>query len=344
MKHFIERNINKIVLISLLLIFVVSLPSCRTNATEWYSRAYTTWGKEFNFMNADGGFDFGQALLGWPVSLLSYPIAWMMHGIGSALGGSYFWGIVFTTLIVRTIAWPIYSKTNSMQVNMQFIQPEMTKIQQKYAGRTDPESRQRMASEMQKLYKKYHVSPLGCVAPMLFQFPLFMAMYETVRRIQASTIVTSANGVLETQTAGIFSLANTKLFGFFEINSSVLASGSYDVPQATEPKDIIFGIVIALLFAGVNYLSQVLAKRKPKWQKNRVEVKTAEQLQQEKTMNIMNIVMIVMFVYFCLSSTALAVYWLVGGIYQLFQSYIGRKMNERRYYKMKNQSNIITNK
>jgi len=344
MKRFIERNINKIVLVSLLLIFVVSLTSCRTNANSWYSKAYTTWDKEFAFVDPNGGFDFGQALLGWPVSLLSYPIAWMMHGIGSALGGSYFWGIVFTTLIVRTIAWPIYSRTNSMQVNMQLIQPEMTKIQQKYAGRTDPESRQRMSQEMQKLYKKYHVNPLGCIFPMLIQFPLFMAMYETVRRIQASTITYSANGVLATEEAGIFSLANTKLFGVFEINSSVLASGSYDVPQATEPKDIIFGIVLAVLFAGVTFLSQQLAKRKPKWQKNRVEVKTQEQEQQAKTMGIMNVVMIVMFMYFCLSSTALSVYWLIGGIYQLFQSFVGRKMNERKYYKLKNQSNIITNK
>lgn len=344
MKNTIERNLNKIILVSLLFVFVIALSSCRTNAQSWYVKPYTTWGNEFNFTGTDGGFDFGQALLGWPVSLLSYPIAWMMHLIGNALGGSYFWGIVFTTLIVRTLAWPIYSKTNSMSVNMQIIQPEMTKIQQKYQGRTDAESRQKMSQEMQKLYKKYHVSPLGCVVPMLIQFPLFMAMYETVRRINVSTVTTSADGVLTQTTAGIFSLTNTKLFGVFEINSAVLSSGSYDVPKATEPKDIIFGIVIAVLFAGVNFLSQQLAKRKPKWQKNRVEVKTQEQEQQARTMNIMNIVMMLMFAYFCLSSTALGVYWLIGGIYQLFQSAVGRKMNERRYYKLKNESNIISKK
>ena len=340
-RHF-TKKINKILLIAIVLIFVVSLTSCRTNAQAWYSKSYTNWGQEFNFVDAENRFDFWQALWGWPISLLSYPFAWMMHTIGTACGGSYFWGILFTTLIVRTIAWPIYSKTNSMQVNMTIIQPEMQRIQAKYAGRTDAESRQRMSQEMMKLYKKYHINPLGCIFPMLIQFPIFMAMYECVRRIQASTVVYSANGVLESTTPGVFALANTKLFNFFEINSAVLGSGSYDVPRATQPQDIAFGIVISLLFAGVTYLSQQLAKRKPKWQKNRVTIQTAEQEQQAKMMNIMNIVMIAMFIFFSLSSTALAVYWLIGGIYQLFQSFVGRKMNEKKYYKLKAQNNIIT--
>ena len=104
----------------------------------------------------------------------------------------------------------------------------------------------------------------------------------------------------------------------------------------------IVSIVIAALFAGITLLNQWLAKRKPKWQKQRKQVQTQEQQQQAKMMNIMNYVMVVMFVFFALSSTALAIYWLIGGIYQTFQSFVGRKMNERKYYKLKQQSNIIT--
>jgi len=344
MKRYFERNLTKIILIGFLIVCIVSLTSCRTNASDWYSRPYTTWGQEFHFYNSKNQFSFWQMLLGWPVSLISYPIAWLMHLIGTWCGNSYAWGIIFTTLIVRTIAWPIYSRTNSMSVNMTIIQPEMQKIQQKYAGRTDAESRQKMSQEMMKLYKKYHMSPLGCVVPMLFQFPLFMAMYECVRRINTSVTSLSANGVLETTTPGVFALSNTKMFGYFEINTSVLSSGSYDVPRATETKDIVFGIVLALLFAGITLLNQWLAKRKPKWQKERKQVQTAEQEQQARMMNMMNYVMVIMFVFFSLSSTALSIYWLIGGIYQTFQSFIGRKMNERKYYKMKEKNNIITNK
>ena len=42
-----------------------------------------------------------------------------------------------------------------------------------------------------------------------------------------------------------------------------------------------------------------------------------------------------------LNSTALSLYWLVGGIYQLFQSQIGRMLNERAYKKAQQKNNII---
>ena len=52
----------------------------------------------------------------------------------------------------------------------------------------------------------------------------------------------------------------------------------------------------------------------------------SQESQQQKTMNTMMLVMNVMFVFMSLSSTALAIYWLIGGIYQIFQSYVGRKL------------------
>ena len=53
-----------------------------------------------------------------------------------------------------------------------------------------------------------------------------------------------------------------------------------------------------------------------------------------KQMKMMNYFMVVMFFIFSLQNTALALYWLIGGIYQLLQSFVGRKMNEKHYYKL----------
>jgi YidC/Oxa1 family membrane protein insertase len=184
-----------------------------------------------------------------------------------------------------------------------------------------------MSQEMMKLYKKYHVNPLGCVFPMLIQFPIFMAMYECVRRIQASTVTYSANGVVQTTAPGVFALANTKLFGFFEINTSFF--------NATEVKDKIFAVVIALAFGGLQLLQQKLASRPPKYQKKHPNQNT----QANKSMKIMMYVMTIMFVFMSLNSTSLAIYWLIGQVYQLFQSQVGRWMNERKYYKMQEEAN-----
>lgn len=328
MKSFFTRHINKIVTIAILIVVVSALTSCRSGS--WPTTAYTSWGAEFKFKN------FWEGLWGWPVALLSYPIAWLMGSIGHVCGNSYAWGIIFTTVIVRTIAWPIYAKQNNTSLKMQLIQPEMNKLQRKYGNRKDPESQRRMQQEMLALYKKYKVNPLGCGFTMILQFPIFMAMYECVRRIQLSKTIDGCVNV-----AGAFALKNTKLFGVFDINTAVMSNNSSSgIIKATRPADIIFGIVIAVLFAAVTLLSQHLGQRPPKYQKVRRQVTTQQQEQQQKTMKFMNYFMVVIFFVMSLSSTALALYWFIGGIYQLFQSQIGRKLNERAYYKAQ-KSNII---
>ncbi len=330
MRQFFIRNKSKFLMIAFLGILVFSLTSCRTNTEAWNTKPYldgwSGYSEEFHFSNS------WEAMWGWPVSILSWPIAWICSNIGKCLGNSFFWGILFTTLIVRTLAWPIYSKQNSMSLKMTLMQPEMTRIQRKYANRRDPQSQQQMQMETMKLYKKYKVSPLGCIAPMFIQFPIFIAMYEVVRRINA-TSVTMVNGV-EIVQYGKFALYDTKLFGFFELNTSF---------SDPELKNKLFAVALALIFGGLTLLSQKLASRQPKYvkdyQKNRPQTAQAEQSQ--KTMKIMNYVMTIMFVMMSLTSTSLALYWVIGAVYQLFQSFIGRKLNERNYYKAQKKSTVI---
>lgn len=331
MTQFIYKNKYKIALIAFLCFLLIALSSCRTDTNTWYNKPYVDgWGgysQEFHFS------DFWSGLWGWPVSILSWPIAWICSSIGKALGNSFFWGILFTTLIVRTVAWPIYSKQNSMSLKMTLMQPEMARIQRKYGVRKDPQSQQQMQLEMMKLYKKYKMNPLGCILPMFIQFPIFMAMYEVVKRINASSTVTEG-GVTIVQ-YGTFALHNTKVFNFFELNTSFF--------EAMAIQDKIFAVVLAVGFGGLTLLSQKLAAKKPKYLKeyNNSKSTNAQQEQQQKQMKMMNIIMTVMFVFMSLSSTSLALYWLIGAIYQLFQSFIGRKINERNYYKAQKKSSIV---
>lgn len=338
MTNFFYRNRHKLILVVFLAFLLVTLTSCRTGQNTWYNKPYTTYGQEWydlthtwNSKNQQMEFDFWSMLWGWPINLISYPIAWICSGIGKALGNSFFWGIFFTTIIVRTLAWPIYSKQNGMSLKMQLMQPEMQRIQKKYGARKDPQSQQAMQMEMMKLYKKYKVSPLGCFGSMFLQFPIFMSMYEVVQRVNATT-TTIVDGAVNVTVAGKFALANTKVFGFFEMNTSFF--------NATEVKDKIFAVVIALLFGGLQVLQQKLSSRPPKYQKQHPNAKNSQQEQQQKQMKTMMLVMNIMFVFMCLNSTSLAIYWLIGAVYQIFQSQVGRKINEIQYYKMKNKNNM----
>lgn len=115
------------------------------------------------------------------------PVAWLMKTIINNTGG-YFWvGIILTTIIIRTILFPIYTKTNDTSLRMQQAQPEIKKLQEKYKGKTDTESRQKQQAELMQVYKKYNVNVLaGCLMPFL-QMPVFMAMYHTVVKLPYTT-------------------------------------------------------------------------------------------------------------------------------------------------------------
>ncbi|QVK17889.1 YidC/Oxa1 family membrane protein insertase [Mycoplasmatota bacterium] len=110
------------------------------------------------------------------------PIAWLLDFITDNTG-SFALAILLTTIIVRTILFPIYTKSNDTSLKMQAIQPEIKKLNEKYAGKTDPESRNKQQIEMMKLYKDNNVNMLaGCVMPFL-QMPIFLAMYNAVVKV-----------------------------------------------------------------------------------------------------------------------------------------------------------------
>src|ERR687893_2570690 len=73
-----------------------------------------------------------------------------------SLGFSWGWSIVGLTVVVRLAILPLtFKQVRSMQA-MQKLQPEMTKLQQRYK-----DDRQRMNQELMKLYQEHQVNPLG---------------------------------------------------------------------------------------------------------------------------------------------------------------------------------------
>ena len=66
---------------------------------------------------------------------------------------------------------------------MQLIQPEMQKIQAKYKGKSDPESRQKMTSETMDLYKRTGTNPFSSCLPILLQSPFFFALFQVLNNL-----------------------------------------------------------------------------------------------------------------------------------------------------------------
>jgi len=125
---------------------------------------------------------------------LEWVVAWLMvnfHAAFSAIGFSetsgLTWGlsIVGLVIVIRIVLIPLFVKQIHASRRMQLIQPEMQKIQKKYKGKTDPESRQAMTQETMGLYKRTGTNPLSSCLPILLQSPVFFALFRVLNNLAA---------------------------------------------------------------------------------------------------------------------------------------------------------------
>ena len=82
--------------------------------------------------------------------------------------------IILLTIIVRTLMLPLAVKQQKSMMAMQRLNPEVTKIRDKYKGKKDQQ--QQMNAEIQKLYADNKVNPLGGCLPLFIQMPLFFGL------------------------------------------------------------------------------------------------------------------------------------------------------------------------
>ncbi len=89
--------------------------------------------------------------------------------------------IIIFTLVARILLTPLQLSSQRTSRGMSKIQPELTKIQNKYKGKKDQESQMKQSQEMQALYKKYKINPFAGCLPLLIQFPLIMGLFNVLR-------------------------------------------------------------------------------------------------------------------------------------------------------------------
>lgn len=112
------------------------------------------------------------------------PLAWVIIKIGSIVK-NYGLSIILTCLVLRLILYPFTKKTAMQSELMKQAQPELTKLEKKYANKTSTEDQNKKAQEMMMIYQKYKVNPLaGCLIAFI-QLPLLLAFYEAIQRTPA---------------------------------------------------------------------------------------------------------------------------------------------------------------
>lgn len=109
------------------------------------------------------------------------PLAFFLLVLGRFIG-NYGISVILISLIIRLIAFPITRKTAMQSELIKKAQPELNRIQKKYANKQDQESMIKQNQEMMAVYQKYKINPLsGCLFSFI-QLPIFIAFFEAVQR------------------------------------------------------------------------------------------------------------------------------------------------------------------
>jgi len=84
--------------------------------------------------------------------------------------------IILLTILMNIILFPLSRKSFRSMKEMRLLQPEMEKIRKQF--KDDPQA---MNREMMELYRRHKVNPMGGCLPMLFQMPIFIGLFMTLR-------------------------------------------------------------------------------------------------------------------------------------------------------------------
>jgi len=106
-------------------------------------------------------------------------------GLPPASGWTWALSIVGLVIVLRILLIPLFVKQIHASRKMQLIQPEMQKIQKKYKGKSDPDSRQAMTQETMDLYKRTGTNPFSSCLPILLQSPFFFALFRVLNSLPA---------------------------------------------------------------------------------------------------------------------------------------------------------------
>lgn len=117
----------------------------------------------------------------WNLIILN-PMLNGLIALSTGFFNSFGMAIIALTVIVRLILLPLTWKQLNATKVLQTMQPKIQEMQKKYG-----KNQRKLQQEMMGLYKEAGVNPLGCIWPMLVQFPVWIALYQSIMRALATT-------------------------------------------------------------------------------------------------------------------------------------------------------------
>ena len=115
-----------------------------------------------------------------PIDTVLVWIGKFVQILTKATGGMYVFGLCLFAVVVEVIMLPFGIKQQKNSIKQARLRPKEMAIRNKYKGRNDQATQQKMQQELQKMYQDEGVNPMSGCLPLLIQLPVILALYQIV--------------------------------------------------------------------------------------------------------------------------------------------------------------------
>ncbi len=226
----------------------------------------------------------------------------LVFAINNITFGDVGFAIIFITIIVKFILFPLTKKSIKSQILMKKIEPELKSIKKDFPNKEE------QAKKTFELYKKYGVNPFSGCLVVLLQLPVIFALYYVFYQ-------------------GL-DLSNGPLYSFIQspinINNNFL--GLVDIHSKSMTLAVLAGV--SQFIQG--YLATPIKSKTKETQKDKKEEPKTFQEQMSDSMQLNIKYFLPIFIAFIAYqiSAAVALYWITSNIFTIAQEwYVRRKLN-----------------
>ena len=230
---------------------------------------------------------------------IAYPMANLILLLYNLLGHSTVAAISALTLLINLLILPLTLKQQKSTRRMQEFQPQIEKLQKKYAN-----DKERLSQEQMKLYKEAGINPMAGCLPLLIQMPIWFGLIAAIRYC----IPTTPLEVFQ------FSQHIYKWFvGTVPLQSTFLGMDLGQPPGPSQP----LAYALPVLVLATSWLQQKLL----------TPPTASDDQSQAASMNKqMQIMMPLMMMFFTLQySTGLSIYFIISSVIRMAQYYFVRR-------------------
>ncbi len=115
------------------------------------------------------------------MSFIYVPFSYLMKGCLAISGDSYLIALFFFALVMQIVLIPLAIKQQKSQIMMAKVKPMEMAIREKYKGRNDRATQQKMTMEIQEMYQKNGYNQFSGCLPLLIQLPIILILFTIVR-------------------------------------------------------------------------------------------------------------------------------------------------------------------